>query len=230
MKVTLITPTGNRPEAFALCEKWIFNQTYKGLIEWIVTDDFQEAPTRFTLGQIAVKAPKLWTPEINTQRYNLDALMQRITGDYIFVIEDDEYYAPNYIEEMLKLLEHSDIAGLSNSKYYHLRIPGFKYMDNFTHASLCQTAFKKSVLPLLYRAVHSGHYYFDIKLWEYALADKLKSTLVSNTNWSIGIKGMPGRAGLGAGHARVGYRGDNDHKIFQEWVGQDWVYYQKYLK
>ena len=46
--ITLITPTCNRPEAFALCEYWMSRQTYSGEIQWIVVDDGTESicPTR----------------------------------------------------------------------------------------------------------------------------------------------------------------------------------------
>lgn len=230
-QVSLITPTGARPEAFRLCEQWVSKfQGHWQLKEWLVVDDYPTIRTRLTKAQVRIKAPKEWTPEINTQRYNMDALLERITGEYIFIIEDDEYYAPNYIEEMLKLLDFADVVGLANSKYYHLKVPGFKYMGNFEHASLCQTAITKKALPFLYRAVHSGRYYFDIELWKLAKQEKLKTLLLSNTNLSIGIKGMPGRAGLGSGHERVGYRADDEYKIFKEWLGKDWEFYKEYLK
>ena len=48
--ITLITPTGDRHEAFALCEKWIGRQSYIGQIQWVVVDDGHE-PTETTLGQ-----------------------------------------------------------------------------------------------------------------------------------------------------------------------------------
>ena len=49
-----------------------------------------------------------------------------VLGEVILVIEDDDYYAPNYIEVMYKLLETSEIAGISNSRYYHMQVPGYR--------------------------------------------------------------------------------------------------------
>ena len=37
--VTLITPTGYRPEAFGLCIEYVWRQTYNGPLQWIVVDD-----------------------------------------------------------------------------------------------------------------------------------------------------------------------------------------------
>lgn len=229
MLVSLLTCTGARPQAFAICEKLIKNQTYKGPIQWLCVDDYNLSPTRFTMGQEIVKPEMQWTPEVNTHRMNMRVLLQRVKGDVIIISEDDDWYSPNYIEDMLKLLEHSDMAGLSNSKYYHMN-GGFKYLNNFTHASLAHTVFGKKSFPLLYRAVESGMFYFDIEVWKYAHAAKLKTTLVSNTLLGIGIKGMPGRKGLTPSHALVGYHADPDYKVFQEWLGADWVHYKEYLK
>jgi len=228
--VTLITPTGARPEAFALCERWMQMQTYKRSLEWLVVDDYDKEPTKLNYGQKKIAAPKQWTPDINTQRFNMDALMEHIKGEYIFIIEDDEYYSPDYIDVMMGMLGKVDIVGLSNSRYYHVGISGYKNMQNFKHASLCQTAMRRSVLPLLYRAVHSGHYYFDIELWKMAVESEVKLALLSNSSISIGIKGMPGRYGLGAGHDRVGYQADKGHKVLKDWVGRDYIHYEKYLK
>jgi len=233
MKISLITPTGSRHMAFKLCEQWIKNQ--QGLAphkikEWIVVDDSPMNPTVCTMGQIYIRGPKEWKPGINTQRYNMDVALEKVTGDVIFIIEDDEYYSPHYLRLMMTLLESSHIAGLSNSRYYHLQTPGWKQMNNYQHASLCHTALRSEALPLLFEAVHSGEYYFDIELWRQALERGVPSVLLSNTNMSIGIKGMAGRIGLGTGHDMIGYRGDRDLSMFKNWLGDDHKYYLDYVK
>jgi hypothetical protein len=205
-------------------------QTYKGKMQWLVVDDHPVNPAKLTLGQELVKAPMWWNPEVNTQRPNMSALLEKVKGDVCLVIEDDEFYAPDYIASMLKLLEVSQVAGLSSSKYYHLHAPGFKTLDNTKHAPLCHTALRKEALPLLYEAVHSGHYYFDIELWKKAQAREIPCALLSNTTLSIGIKGMPGRAGLGTGHELVGYQGDRDLTMLKKWLGEDHKYYLPFIK
>lgn len=232
-KISLITPTGSRPAAFKLCEQWMKNQRNLGphkIKEWLVVDDCQNNPTKCTMGQTYLKGPKEWRPGFNTQRYNMDVLLERVTGDIILVIEDDEYYSPEYLSTMVKLLESASIAGLSNSRYYHLQAPGWKFMNNYQHASLCQSAIRKEALPLLVDAVHSGEYYFDIQLWKKALETGASSVLLSNTNLSIGIKGMPGRSGLGAGHEMIGYKGDRDMTMLNQWLGDDAKYYSGFSK
>ena len=232
--VTLLTPTGARPSAFALCEKWFRNQTIhtnpKYKIQWLCVDDYAKEPTNFTCNQIKVAAPKQWTPEINTQRYNLDALMEKATGDIIVNWEDDEYYAPEYLEEMVKLLGMAQIAGISNDRYYHIKAKGYKLIGNWRHASLCRTVIRKEIKNLLYQSVHSGQYYFDIDLWTRVREKEIPMNLIAHASLSVGIKGMPGRAGLGAVHAIVGYANDKTLDKFKEWVGRDWESYTPYLK
>lgn len=194
-------------------------------------DDYPSHPTHCSMRQIQVKGPKVWTPEINTQRYNMDAALGYVTGDVIFIIEDDEYYAPEYLLSMINLLSSgAKLAGISTAKYYHLKAPGYKIIDNFRHASLCQTVMLKSMLPLLYQAVHSGEYYFDIHLWKNAQKIGIPCALISNTDLSISTKGLPGRAGLGAGHEIVGYQGDRGLTMLKTWIKDDYKYYENLIR
>jgi hypothetical protein len=48
-RIVLVTPTGDRPEAFALCEKYVASQTVKPDV-WIVVDD-GEVPAVCTMKQ-----------------------------------------------------------------------------------------------------------------------------------------------------------------------------------
>lgn len=235
LQISLITPTGARPEAFKLCEQWIKHQDaapHYSLKEWIVVDDYIPKPTHCTMHQTYLKGPRAWTPEINTQRFNMEAALERVSGDALFIIEDDEYYAPGYLSAMTSLLlSGAQLAGLSSARYYHVGAPGYKPIDNFRHASLCQTALRKEALPLLLRAVNSGEYYFDIDLWRRAQKEsQVPCALISNTSLSVGIKGMPGRKGLGAGHEMVGYQGDRDLSMLKKWLGDDYRFYQPFIK
>jgi len=224
-KITLITCTGSRPEAFELCQKYMAEQTVP-YDQWIVVHDgidaeqaqeMQENYPHFELHA----GPRLWREGLNTHRFNMEEALKHVTGDYIFVIEDDDYYAPEYLAEMLKLLKSADMVGLSNNKYYNLSIPGWKEMGNFKHSSLCTTAMRASVLPLLQRAVDSGDLYFDMVLWQLAQAHRLNTLFKANSTLSVGIKGMPGRTGIGAGHRFSGFSIDPNASKLTEWLGQE---------
>ena len=67
--ITILTPTGARPEGFALCEKYIAGQTVLQYfnLDWIVVDDCYPE-TKCTMGQRYVRATRDWNKDINTQR------------------------------------------------------------------------------------------------------------------------------------------------------------------
>lgn len=223
MLVTLVTPTGNRPEAFKLCEKYMSRQSVWGRtdIEWLVIDD-GATPTETNLNQIRIEAPKKWKPHINTQRYNLDAAISHIKGDFIFFIEDDDWYHPNYLETYLDLLKGVDAVGEVDTMYYNIKSRSFKGMENFRHASLCQTAISKKLLYTFEAALHSGEAYFDITLWQMITKDKnFKKRFFFGERLCIGIKGMPGRTGIGVGHCPQDFISDPSMAKLAVFIGNE---------
>ena len=98
MPLTLITPTGGRPEAFALCERWMGRQTYRGDVQWIVVDDCEEA-TVVTMGQTVIRPQPWWKLGAPTTQYaNVRAALELVKHDKIVHIEDDDWYGPTYLE------------------------------------------------------------------------------------------------------------------------------------
>lgn len=238
--ITLITATGHRPESFELCCKYMNRQTVVGPIQWIVIDDSigsggpcKTAETLKGLTNANIKAelyagPRLWAPGVNTQRGNLDTALDFIKGDKIFIIEDDDFYHPRYLQVMAALLDLVDIVGESNSKYYYLNGPGGKEHSNYAHSSLCQTGFVKAQLPLFIEAVNSGELYIDIAFWVKARQNHIPRLLLAERNLCVGIKGMPGRAHIGAGAKQTDFLIDPTFSKLKEWIGDDWEVYKQY--
>lgn len=219
--ITLITPTGGRPEAFSLCEKYMKRQTYKGLIQWIVVDDMPKYPTICTMNQEYIAGPMEWREGINTQRPNMDAAFHKVKGDSILVIEDDDWYAPNYIEIMTTFLNHWSIVGEGNAKYYNIKTRSYKEMMNFNHSSLCQTGIRKDSYNVLERAIHSGEFFFDIFLWNRAVQSKASIFKFLDLNLCIGMKGLPGKGGIGVGHTAKNFLGDPNFGKLKSWIGAE---------
>jgi hypothetical protein len=178
-----------------------------------------------------------------------------IKGDKILIIEDDEYYAPNYVEEMSKHLNGGKIAGITQNRYYHVPTGGYYKMHNMGHASLAETAFASSFIPIFKKAVDTGIFidYLDIRIWRMAkqslnrsfkFGGRAMTTRSRGANRGpknelvlfsdsaapiyVGIKGLPGRAGIGMGHnpAMYGTRDTADRRILKQWMPKD---YQVYL-
>ncbi len=211
MLVSIITCTGNRPEAFALCKKFLGSQTYTGTIEWIIVNDGVPLLSDHCEANIQakrIKAPKQWSPDVNTHRGNMETALKHVKGDYLFILEDDDHYKPNYISTMLSVLQHVDIVGEGNAKYFNLKFPGYKEMRNLRHASLCQTAMRSSMIPYLKNAVNSGELYFDIHLWKQVQEKRIPNAILTDLNLVTGIKGMPGREGIG----------NNDFELYKTYI------------
>lgn len=228
--ITLITCTGSRPEAFALSEKMIARQTYKGPLQKIVIDD-GATPTKCTLNQEYYRGPKIWEPGYNTHRENMNLALSKVKGDYLMIWEDDDFYTSNYIETYLSILKHVHIVGEAYARYYHVQIPGHKQLSNHTHSALSQTAFRKSVLPLMTKAVNSGEFYFDTILWGEAKLQGIPKALLSNSGLSFGMKGLPGRAGLTPSHQlQRDYMYDPGHATLKRFIGNDAQWYIPFSK
>lgn len=228
--VTCITLTGDRPESFNLCKKWMAQQTIQP-DQWIVVDDGKTAMTNIPKCDYIRREPKKNDPAI-TIILNLFEALQAVTGDYILIIEDDEYYAPAYVEEMVKRLDQYEAVGICHSKYYHLD-GGYKVHDNVEHASLAQTAFRKEQIPLLKSAL-PGDPYIDLRFWKKLRDKKIPNIIFDDGDKPIyvGIKGLPGRCGIGAGHNINAYSNKDgiERHILKKWIPKDYNIYLQFVK
>lgn len=227
--VSIITCTGGRPEAFSLCTKYLRRQTYKGPIQWIIVDDStpETVPPTFDSGvQIDyVRGPVAWRPGLNTHVANLNAALPKIKGDIITFFEDDDFYHPMYLEKLLYLLDKWEAAGCAHNLYYALKDRAWKDWRNLEHASLCSTAFHRSMLPIFEEAVNDGTSpWIDIHFWKKAKEQHRDVCLLWGAYINIGMKQLPGKPGIGAGHRGVAddrFMRDPVFAKLKEWVGEE---------
>ena len=223
--ITVITPTGDRPLAFALCKQWMANQTLQPR-QWIVVDDGEVPLTPSSRMTYIRREPQSSDPP-HTLIQNLMAALPEITGDKILIMEDDEYYAPRYIEEVASRLDGAEVAGICRSKYYHLPTGRYKVIGNGTHASLAQTAFSASFLPQIEAILgDSEDPYVDMRIWEEA-GRRSKLFVDNETSLYLGVKGMSGRKGIGTGHNPMTYRTKDgeDRAVLKNWAPGDYHIY-----
>lgn len=223
--VTLITCTGGRPEAFALCAKYMARQTYKGQIQWLVVDDLTAQPTAIPSLPQNIKAERLtaktqWREGYNTQRPNMNEALPKVTGSIIAVIEDDDWYAPNYLEQNIAMLGSTKAIGETLNRYYNVKVPGHQTMPNTVHSSLASSLFRKELMPIMDRAVNSGELYFDVMFWR-ALTDKgIARSFHTGTGLYVGMKGLPGKPGITGSHRDTkGFMFDPGYGTLIQWVG-----------
>ena len=210
--ITVITPTGGRHYAFSLLEQYMARQTYSGDIQWIVVDDvFPHTP--LSMGQEMIIPTPLWSPGIVTLKRNFQYALSFVKYDKILIMEDDDWYCPGYIQEMSDLLCSCQLAGEGRAHRNWLQ------HQNAKHASLCQTGFRTEIAAKISEMVNlTETQHFDVEIWKLPV-DK---NVVLERNWNVGIKGLPGRAGIGGGHRpNPRYTKDPTMQKLISWIGKD---------
>ena len=219
MKVTALTTTGSRPEAMSFCCDYILRQTRQP-DQWIVVDDGAEPlPVRPAGCTYIRREPREDDPP-HTLTRNWLAAIPHIEGDVVVVAEDDDWVKSTYISEMCAVLENADIAGECCALYYNVAVRKWVLHGNYAHASLCSTAFRRELLDAVSVLCASDDPLLDIRLWRYAWENGMRRYLrvpTRNDRLVVGIKGMPGRKGIGFGHAE-NWSGWNDDAMGDELV------------
>ncbi|HXP52164.1 MAG TPA: hypothetical protein VN922_19565 [Bacteroidia bacterium] len=116
--------------------------------------------------------------------------------DIIALIENDDWYSPNYLEIMAKEWEkhnRPDIFGTNYTIYYHLKERGYFTMHHI-HRSSAMSTFIKPDLHFDWCVDHEP--FTDLHLWGII---KNRVTFNPNTNICLGIKHGIGLCG-GRGH------------------------------
>lgn len=235
--IALITPTGLRPQQIELCAHFMGRQTFQGKVVWIIVDDGNPVSIDFIQDNFRenweifkVFPYPTWSPGFCTQSRNISAGIEALLVNYsiseieaIFIIEDDDYYSPQYLETVFGYLQGYDAAGECCTVYYNVANRQVFTHPNSLHASLFQTAFSPKVLKVFIKSYDS---FIDLKFW--GNLSGYKTNLVNST-YSIGIKGIPGRGGIGAGHRFCpGSPQDLNFSRLQEYLKEDYIFYTKF--
>lgn len=224
-EITLITATGDRPEAFRLCEKWMARQTFKDY-DWIVVDDGAEA-TGVTQDQQYIRLAPAANPQDSFRR-NLSVALECIRTPKVLFVEDDDFYDARYVEFMSAMLDMRDLVGCGRCKYYHVGYRKWKLHTNVSHASLCQTGIRTGDYLMRmqdYLRKHSRPQQLDGHIWRRANVPDSAKLLIPCSILTIAIKGVPGRKGLGIHHTKqelenTKYKDDPDGEVLRQWVGE----------
>ena len=221
--LTLLTATGCRPEAWALCERWMARQTYAGTVRWVIVDDGpDEQPITFEregwVLEVLRPTPR-WRLGNNTQARNLSEGLAVIDADAIVVvIEDDDWYAPDWLSHVSAHLDGAQLVGESRARYYNVRTAIALEHGNDRHSSLCATACRGDGLAALRSVAQTSERFLDLSLWKRGVAQQA----LFGGHRVVGIKGLPGRAGIGYGHGST-FRGvyDKTGSMLRDWLGAD---------
>lgn len=97
MKISVVTPTKNRPEAVELCRRWFLNQVHP-IHEHIVIEG-------------------------GGMNENLCEGIRKATGDVVVLADDDDYYGPKWARRIARIYRDPSVraAGQLLDGLYHLR-------------------------------------------------------------------------------------------------------------
>lgn len=220
--LTLLTATGARPHAWAICERLMAAQDYAGPVRWVIVDDGPEPqPVTFqregwTL--VVVRPAPHWQPGQNTQARNLQAGLAVIeAGERVAVIEDDDHYGPDWLSHVDAQLHRAELVGEGRARYYNVATRVGRQLHNDAHASLCATAMRGRALETFRHSCRRAPKFIDLDLWR-----RHPSRHLFGGHRVTGIKGMPGRGGIGMGHRKdFGGTPDPDGALLRQWIGED---------
>lgn len=221
----VVTPTGGRPLAFGLCARWMRRQTYAGPVRWIVVDDCDPPtappvmPPHWHVMVIAV-APR-WQPGQRTQPRNLVAGLDACEpGAPVVIVEDDDWYAPDYLAETAARVQTHALVGSGPQRWHHpaARVHGeFAALWPWTS----QLAAAPTAVPHLRAIAASREIYIDRDAWQQWRGSKR----YDRDGRVIGIKGLPGRAGYMPQHRKPLGQHDPDLRQLARWIGDDVHHY-----
>lgn len=188
--------------------------------QWIVADG-GATPANTTMGQIHIHDPR--PPGALNFAHNLLNGIAACSGELLIIIEDDDWLSETHIERMVaKAADGYRLIGSEDiQRYYNVAHRCWKMMNNIG-ASLCQTAMRRDLFPLFRKTIQEcmgrGSYGIDTTLWRAARND----WAFTHQMTVCGIKGLPGRVGLGIGHRPdARWTADRDLSKLREWIGAD---------
>jgi hypothetical protein len=215
----LLTPTGGRPECLALLTRWINDQTYGGQAVWVIVDDVNpRTPIPDVRDGIQIRYIRpswRWEEGMNTQAATMAAGLARVPDDAtLLILEDDDVYLPCHIMDVLEGLIGSEMVGERVARYYNVSTRRFRLMGSLNHAALASVGLRGKALSHLRELCNAGSKTIDLDLWRHAPLSKS----LRETENVIGIKGMPGRGGIGVGH-RPTFGEQDDGTVLTNWLG-----------
>jgi len=189
IRIGIIIPDRNdRPKFLQNCLRMLRAQTVQPQMVEVVNDPTIFKPTEKDI----------------TWRYRLGYERLRDKGlDVIFFIENDDYYAPNFIETMLKKWEANnrpDLFGTNYTVYYNLPWKKFVTLTHLRRSTMASTIIKPD---MDFKWCVDTEPYTDSWLWS---RSKLKGVTVNpDSNIFIGIKHGIGLTGGGFHSDRQDY-------------------------
>lgn len=226
-----VTCTGARPEAFSNCKKFVHSFFLQEKVQWIIVDDgpeqtaFEKDCSTEKIEAIVVRPEEKWQlGQITLQRNLVEAFSLIDESDKVVFIEDDDWYHPGWAEMAFSALSNFDLFGEAPARYFNVHERSYAQLGNHSHACLRCSAITGKAISYFRDCLTVDTIYFDIYLWEFNGRKKLV-----DSKMTVGIKGMPGRAGATPSHNTIKRSQlDPDLAVLKSFIGEDYKIYAKY--
>jgi glycosyltransferase involved in cell wall biosynthesis len=106
--ISVVIPCYNDAQYIEQAVQSVLNQTYSN-IEVIIVDDGSNVATKAVLKKLEPKITKLFTQENQGQSKARNVGILQAKGDYILVLDSDDYFEPSFCEKALPVLEDINI-------------------------------------------------------------------------------------------------------------------------
>ncbi len=186
---------------------------------WIVVDD-GTVQTECSLGQHHLSLSSGLPPAesfARSLRAGLHELGEMPETEFVFFIEDDDWYGRNYLASLVVALMKHDLVGESYFRYYNVSEKSYHYCGNAHHAALCATAFRAALIPDVLALVDENDVFLDLRMWRQLKCSKH----LQPTSHCVGLKAQVGRPGLAWGHKPNELRPDREGTLLKSWLGRD---------
>lgn len=209
MKIGVLIPTrGDRPQFLERAKLYLIRQTRQ--------------PDRVLFFD---SPPTSDQPDITFRYRNGCEILFRAGCDVVFFMEDDDWYAPDYIELMMAAWEAKgkpSLFGINKTLYYHIRTQEWSEIRTTGRASMCCMCAGPGILKVQWPADNDP-------FTDYKLASKCRVvTAEVSPRWLVvGIKHGVGKCGGSAHSNRFKYaEQDRDYKLLASIVGDDLPFYR----
>lgn len=187
-----ITPTrGDRPELLDFCKHQLSRMTLKPDVSYFIDHPPQN-------GKVDLQA----RIREGIARASSDGI------DWAFIIEDDDYYAPNYFEVLIGIYKgmlggnsNLEFMGYQDTIYYHLPSRRYQHIHHRGRASMFCTAFKVKAMEKM-NWTSAADPFQDIAIWDWVRRMKKPTVMMG-----FGIQAPPPAMGMKHGIGKCGGSG-----------------------
>lgn len=181
------------------------------------------------------RRPDMWivVDHVTGMQYDLTARVRhgvqeavKEGADLILIMEDDDWYAPEYIETMAAEWERNgrpEIIGIDSTRYYHIKTQGYTLLNHPARSSLMSTGISREGAARMVWP-DDDFIFLDIPMWKHLNGHTFSAEL------AVGIKHGVGKTG-GIGHRPdwKQYAMDKDYSVLRKWIGDDADFYAQYF-